>query len=215
MLRTHPAFMPCFATSQNSFPIRPSPTGVRRGLPVFLPFVSSNAYPGSGRPIASELDRRVQQELLNRVYDSMFHFVRLPNAIIITVRTNRNAATVGCMRGTASRSTDEDMMGRLLPCRKCSIRVRTRNPIGLLCGVTSRRVGSGCVDWLDRGPYLAQVRDPRQLSFPNRFFLQPLDLSQMIWPVFRHHLHVIGNSDPMVQFGIAGGLLQVFRLQTP
>src|SRR5690349_14140075 len=29
-----------------------------------------------------ELDRRVQQKLLNRVYDSMFHFVRLPDAII-------------------------------------------------------------------------------------------------------------------------------------
>jgi hypothetical protein len=44
-----------------------------------------------------ELDRRVQQELLNRVYDAMFHFVRLPNAVITTVRTNRNAAT---SRGT-------------------------------------------------------------------------------------------------------------------
>jgi len=41
MLRTYPAFIPCSATSQNWFPIRPSPTGVRRGFPVFLPFVSS------------------------------------------------------------------------------------------------------------------------------------------------------------------------------
>jgi hypothetical protein len=45
MLRTYPAFIPCSATSQNWFPIRPSPTGVRRGFPVFRPFVSSNAYP--------------------------------------------------------------------------------------------------------------------------------------------------------------------------
>ncbi len=74
MLRTYPAFMPCSAPSQNWFPIRPSPTGVRRGLPVFRPFVSSNAYPGSARPIASELDWRVQQVLLKRVFDPMFHF---------------------------------------------------------------------------------------------------------------------------------------------
>jgi hypothetical protein len=53
MLRTYPAFIPCSATSQNWLPIRPSPTGVRRGFPVFRPFVSSNAYPGSGRPIAT------------------------------------------------------------------------------------------------------------------------------------------------------------------
>src|SRR5215471_6487154 len=53
MLRTYPAFIPCSATSQNWLPIRPSPTGVRRGFPVLRPFVSSSAYPGSGRPIAS------------------------------------------------------------------------------------------------------------------------------------------------------------------
>jgi len=53
MLRTYPAFTPCSATSQNWFPIRPSPTGVRRGFAVFLPFVSSNAYPGKGSPTAS------------------------------------------------------------------------------------------------------------------------------------------------------------------
>jgi hypothetical protein len=53
MLRTYAAFVPCSATSQNWFPMRPSPTGVRRGFPVFRPFVSSKAYPGSGSPIAS------------------------------------------------------------------------------------------------------------------------------------------------------------------
>ncbi len=50
MLRTYPAFIPCSATSQNWFPMRPSPTGVRHGFPVFRSFVSSNAYLGNGNP---------------------------------------------------------------------------------------------------------------------------------------------------------------------
>ena len=49
-----------------------------------------------------ELDWRVQKELLNRVYDSMFHSVRLPNVILMTGRTNRNAATSGYTKGIAS-----------------------------------------------------------------------------------------------------------------
>jgi hypothetical protein len=53
MLRTYPAFMPCSAASQNWLPICRSPTGVRRGFPGFLPFVSSEAYPGRGNPTAS------------------------------------------------------------------------------------------------------------------------------------------------------------------
>lgn len=53
MLKTYPAFLPCSATNQNSLPICPSPTGIRRGFPLLRPVVSSNAYPGSGRPIAS------------------------------------------------------------------------------------------------------------------------------------------------------------------
>jgi hypothetical protein len=55
--------------------MRPSPTGVHRGLPVFLPVVSSNAYPGSGRPThrKRELDGRVQQVFLERVNDPMLH----------------------------------------------------------------------------------------------------------------------------------------------
>ena len=52
-------------------------------------------------------------------------------------------------------------------------------------------------------------------SFPNRFFLQLLDLLQMIRPVFGHHPHVVRNSDPMVQFGMACGFLQAFRIQPP
>jgi hypothetical protein len=52
-VRTYPAFMPCSATSQNWFPTCPSPTGVRLGFRVLRPFVSKNAYPGNGRPIAS------------------------------------------------------------------------------------------------------------------------------------------------------------------
>ena len=75
MLRTYPAFMPCSATSQNSFPIRPSPTGVRRGFPVFLPFVSSNAYPSSARPIASaSLIGGFSTYFLKRVDNAVFHF---------------------------------------------------------------------------------------------------------------------------------------------
>ena len=75
MLRTYPAFIPCSATSQNWFPMRPSPTGVRRGFPVFRPFVSSNAYPGKGRPNRKrELDRRVQHVFLKRVDNAVFHF---------------------------------------------------------------------------------------------------------------------------------------------
>ena len=75
MLRTYGAFMPCSATSQNTFPIRPSPTGVRLGLPVFRPFVSSNAYPGQGQTNRErEPDRRVQHVFLKRVENAVFHF---------------------------------------------------------------------------------------------------------------------------------------------
>ena len=51
--RTYPAFMPCSATNQNCLPIRPSPTGVRRDFLPLRPVASSNAHPGSGKPIAS------------------------------------------------------------------------------------------------------------------------------------------------------------------
>jgi hypothetical protein len=53
------------------------------------------------------------------------------------------------------------------------------------------------------------------ILFPNRFFLQPLDLIQMIWPVFRHHLRIVGNGDPVIQYRMACGFLQVFHLQSP
>jgi hypothetical protein len=93
-----------------------------------------------------ELNWRVQQELLNRVYDSMFHFVRLPNAIITTVRTKPNVATIGCKKGTGLKSTGAGRLGRRLPYRKCSTRCRSRKTIGLPYGATSRKVGIGCAD---------------------------------------------------------------------
>ena len=72
----YPAFIPCSATSQNWLPIRPSPTGVRRGFPVFQPFVSSNAYPGSGTPITSaSLMGGLEKIFLERVNDLMLHFL--------------------------------------------------------------------------------------------------------------------------------------------
>ena len=71
-LQTYPAFLPCSATSQNWFPMRPSPTGVRRSLPAFRPFVSSNVYPGKGRPIASA---SLIGGLSKGVNDPMLHFV--------------------------------------------------------------------------------------------------------------------------------------------
>jgi hypothetical protein len=54
MLQTYPAFLPCSATIQNWLPTRPSPTGVRRGLPVLRPMVSRSAYPGGARPRANK-----------------------------------------------------------------------------------------------------------------------------------------------------------------
>ena len=91
MLRTYPAFIPCSATTQNWFPIRPSPTGVRRGFPVFRPFVSSNAYPGSGQPRRKrELDWRVEEIFLKRVNDPMFHFS-------VHGRKQSNLSSLGCL----------------------------------------------------------------------------------------------------------------------
>jgi hypothetical protein len=39
-----------------------------------------------------------------------------------------------------------------------------------------------------------------------RFFLQPLDLLQMIRPVFRHHPNIVANSDWVIEFRMTGGL---------
>ena len=48
-----PRFHPMLCHNPESGSICPSPTGVRRGFPLFRPVVSSNAYPGCGRPAAS------------------------------------------------------------------------------------------------------------------------------------------------------------------
>jgi hypothetical protein len=53
ILRMYPAFMPCSATIQNCPPMRPLPTGVRRGFPLLRPMVSRRAYPGAARPTAN------------------------------------------------------------------------------------------------------------------------------------------------------------------
>jgi hypothetical protein len=37
----------------------------------------------------------------------------------------------------------------------------------------------------------------------------------MISSVFRHHLYVIGNGDPVIEFRMAGGFLLIFRFQSP
>jgi hypothetical protein len=48
-----------------------------------------------------------------------------------------------------------------------------------------------------------------------RPFLRPDDLLQMIRPVFRHHPHVVANSDPVSEFRMACGFLQVRCFQPP
>jgi hypothetical protein len=42
--------------------------------------------------------------------------------------------------------------------------------------------------------------------FPSHFFLQPLDLLQMIRPVFRNHPNIVANSDWVIEFRMTGGL---------
>src|SRR5882762_7605481 len=83
--------------------------------------------------------------------------------------------------------------------------------IGSRFGPCSYQSEYGCSTWR------RSVREASAsgLLFPDGFFPQPLDLLQMVQPVFRHHLHVVCNGDPMAQFGMAGGFLQVFRLQPP
>ena len=46
-----------------------------------------------------------------------------------------------------------------------------------------------------------------------RFFLQPLDLLQMIRPVFRHHPNIVANSDWVIEFRMTGGFQQVNAFQ--
>jgi hypothetical protein len=93
MLRTYHAFMHALLRSEH---VSDSPIAHRRAawlsrLPSFRfeQRISGQRHTHS----KGQLDRRVQQEILNCVYDSMFHFVGLPNAIITTVRTKRNAAS--------------------------------------------------------------------------------------------------------------------------
>ncbi len=121
-----------------------------------------------------------------------------------TSHTTASAATIDCTRGTGSKSSGGGTLGRRLPCRTCSIDGRRCKTRGLLSGATSGRAGSGCEGRRGRGFSLGRARDPRQRSFPNRFFLQPLDLLQMIRPVFRHHPHIVGNRDPVIEFRMAG-----------
>ena len=55
MLRTYPAWRPCSATIQNVVlsSASPLPTGLRHGLPVVRPMVSSSAWVGGTTPNAS------------------------------------------------------------------------------------------------------------------------------------------------------------------
>jgi hypothetical protein len=76
MLRTYPAFMPCSATSQNSFPIRPSPNW-RAAWVSRLPSSRFEQRISGQRKTnrKRELDRRVEEIFLKRVNDLMLHFV--------------------------------------------------------------------------------------------------------------------------------------------
>jgi hypothetical protein len=51
-------------------------------------------------------------------------------------RTNRNVATIHCMKGTESKSTGEGRLGRYLPCRKYSNHARRCRTGGLPCGAS-------------------------------------------------------------------------------
>jgi hypothetical protein len=67
MLRTYPAFIPCSATSQNWFPIRLSPTGVRRDFPLLRPWFRATRIPAAA-------DQSKQGYQLNARLPSCFSF---------------------------------------------------------------------------------------------------------------------------------------------
>ena len=92
--------------------------------------------------------------------ENRFH---VTTSVVRNARTSPNAATIGCMRGTGSQSTDAGKLSRRRPCRRCSIRSRSYKTIGLLCGATSRKVGSGCAAVpKHRASSLLQARDLQQ-----------------------------------------------------
>jgi hypothetical protein len=77
----------------------------------------------------------------------------------VTARhTTPNATTSGNTRGTVSKSIGGGRRGAHPRCRTCSIRVRSRKTIGLLCGATSRRAGNGYADSMVRGSSPVQAR---------------------------------------------------------
>jgi len=63
----------------------------------------------------------------------------------VTRHTNPYAATSPYTRGTGLKSTGAGKLGRRLPYRTCSTRVRSCRTTRPPCGTTSRRWGSGCV----------------------------------------------------------------------
>ena len=79
------------------------------------------------------------------------------------MHTNPNTPTNGCTIDIGSQSTGEDTPSIRLQYRTCSTHCRSYKTRGLLCGVTSRREGSGCGSRTGRGPSPDRARDPRQL----------------------------------------------------
>src|SRR5438309_1822412 len=81
--------------------------------------------------------------------------------VLTNGRTNLNAPTIDCKRGTAFQSTGAGRLSRRLRCRTCSTTDRTRRTSCLLCGATSRRGGRGCASQNGRGLSSDQERDSK------------------------------------------------------
>ena len=96
-----------------------------------------------------------------------------------TAHTILSVATSERTRGIASKSTGGGRRGRRLQYRTCSTRVRNHKTIGLPCGATSRRAGSGCADRRDLGSSLRRVRDPRQQTGDARWRTCPAIMTQV------------------------------------
>lgn len=72
-------------------------------------------------------------------------------------------------KGIGSPSIAEGRLGRRLPYRMCSLRIRTRRTICLPCRVTNRTEGSGYADQRDRASFLRSSHDQtRPEDLPDR-----------------------------------------------
>jgi hypothetical protein len=82
------------------------------------------------------------------------------------------------------KSTAGGTLGILLPYRTCSMSGRRRKTSGLLCGVTSRRVGIECEDRRARGSSLGRGLDPKPRTIWQRYPRGHTCSSQSVdWPL--------------------------------